>query len=599
MQAIFNCDFAYFARRGAIAVSSLNSGEVLESSSNSGLLFRQRLHCAPKSLPVNSLSSPVSQPQAENQKKDGGLLRSSSVVSFFTMLSRVMGLARDVIFARVIGADALADAFFVAFKIPNFFRRLFAEGAFAQAFVPVLNECREKGSQEAVRELVARVTGTLGFTLISFTVLIVVAAPLLAALFAPTWYLNDPVKFTAASEMLRVTFPYLLFISMTGVAGGVLNSYDRFAVPAFTPLLLNLSLICAALVAAPWFDQAAYALAWGVFVAGVVQYLFQLPFLARIHMLPAPVIDWRHPGVRRILKLMGPAIFGVSVSQINLLLDTVLATLLPTGSVSWLYYSDRLSELPLGVFAVAIGVVILPNLSRHHAAQSGSAYSGTLEWAMQMVLLIAVPAAAALMLLAEPILSTLFLYGDVISVRDISMATYSLRAYSLGLIFFMLIKVLAPGFYARQDMKTPVRIGVIAMASNMLLNIAFVLPLHHYWQLGHAGLALATSASALLNAVLLYRSLVLQGIYQSTGHWPRFVLRLSFAGGVMVLSLWWLGDWQGAFDLSVWQTQNWLQRGAALALICFGGFAVYLVALLVAGLRPAHLHAPSKATAVH
>ncbi|HAZ95440.1 MAG TPA: murein biosynthesis integral membrane protein MurJ, partial [Porticoccaceae bacterium] len=366
------------------------------------------------------------------------------------MLSRVMGLARDVVFARVIGADAFADVFFVAFKIPNFFRRLFAEGAFAQAFVPILGEYREKGSQAAVKELVNRVAGTLGITLLGVTLVIVVASPVMAAIFAPKWFFDEPEKFAATADMLRITFPYLLFISMTGVAGGILNSYDRFAVPAFTPLLLNVTLITAALVAAPLFDQPAFALAWGVFTAGVVQLMFQLPFLQRIHMLPRPKVDWQDSGVRRILALMGPAIFGVSVSQINLLLDTMLATFLPTGSVSWLYYSDRLAELPLGVFAVAIATVILPNLSRHHAAKSVEAYSETLNWALKMVLVIAVPAAVALTLLAEPILVALFYYGDVMTARDMSMATLSLRAYSVGLVAFMLIKVLAPGFFARQ-----------------------------------------------------------------------------------------------------------------------------------------------------
>ena len=535
------------------------------------------------------------QPQP-TKKADGGLLRSSGVVSFFTMLSRFMGLARDIIFARVIGAEALADVFFVAFKIPNFFRRLFAEGAFAQAFVPVLGEYREKGSQAALRDLANRVFGTLGLSLLLLTLVVVLASPLLAALFAPKWYLNDPFKFNATAEMLRITFPYLLFISMTGVAGGILNSYDRFAVPAFTPLLLNISLIFAALIAAPWFDQSTYALAWGVFAAGVVQFVFQLPFLARIHMLPVPVVDWRHPGVKKILALMGPAIFGVSVSQINLLLDTMLATFLPTGSVSWLYYSDRLSELPLGVFAVAIATVILPNLSRHHAASSTEAYSLTLDWALRLVLLIAVPAAAALMLLAEPILATLFLYGDVMTPRDMTMATYSLRAYSLGLVAFMLIKVLAPGFFARQDMRTPVRIGVIAMVSNMCLNLLFVLPLHHYWQIGHMGLALATSVSAFLNAGLLWYALRKKAIYLPSRLWLRFMVNLIAAVAAMLAVLMLVANQFDALNALVWQQLGWWQRSSAVAIICSCGFAVYLAVLWLGGMRPSDLRGPAKAT---
>ena len=534
--------------------------------------------------------------QKEPKAKDSGLLRSSGVVSFFTMMSRVMGLARDVIFARVIGADAFADVFFVAFKIPNFFRRLFAEGAFAQAFVPILGEYREKGSQAAVKALVDRVAGTLGITLLGLTFFIVVASPVMAAIFAPKWFFDDPQKFTATADMLRITFPYLLFISMTGLAGGILNSYDRFAVPAVTPLLLNITLIAAALIAAPLFDEPAFALAWGVLAAGIVQFIFQLPFLQRIHMLPAPVIDWQHPGVRKILKLMGPAIFGVSVSQINLLLDTMLATFLPTGSVSWLYYSDRLAELPLGVFAVAIATVILPNLSRHHASASTEAYSETLDWALKMILVIAVPAAAALTLLAEPILVTLFYYGDVMTMRDMTMATLSLRAYAVGLIAFMLIKVLAPGFFARQDMRTPVRIGVIAMATNMVLNLLFVVPLHFYWQIGHVGLAAATSVSAFLNALLLFIFLRKQGIYKPSNQWKKFMLSLTSSVTLMLLMLIYLGHWLGALDQTLWQQMTWWQRSGNIVALCATGFLVYAGALLATGFRVADLRGPAKVT---
>ena len=534
--------------------------------------------------------------ESSGNPKDNGLLRSSGVVSFFTMLSRVMGLARDVVFARVIGAEAFADVFFVAFKIPNFFRRLFAEGAFAQAFVPILGEYREQGSQAAVRSLISRASGTLGLTLLLFTLVIVLAAPAMAAIFAPKWFFNDPLKFTATAEMLRITFPYLMFISMTGVAGGILNSYDRFAVPAFTPILLNISLIAAALIAAPMFEQPAFALAWGVLIAGILQFIFQIPFLLRIHMLPAPKVDWHHPGVRKILKLMGPAIFGVSVSQINLLLDTMLATFLPTGSVSWLYYSDRLSELPLGVFGVAIATVILPNLSRHHAASSTQEYSETLDWALKMILLIAVPASAALVLLAEPILVTLFYYGDVMTLRDMSMATLSLRAYALGLIAFMLIKVLAPGFFARQDMRTPVRIGIIAMVTNMVLNILFVVPLHFYWQIGHLGLAAATSVAAFLNAILLYVYLKRSGVYVASGHWVGFFCRLSAAVGVMLVVLVVVSGPLDALNSEVWQNMPWWQRSRGILGLCAAGFVAYVLMLLITGFKMSDLRGPAKAT---
>jgi putative peptidoglycan lipid II flippase len=550
-----------------------------------------------KLVPINcKMESRVTE-EIVKQKKDHGLLRSSGVVGFFTMLSRFLGLARDVVFARVIGAEALADVFFVAFKIPNFFRRLFAEGAFAQAFVPILGEYREKGSAAAVRQLVSRVAGNLGLCLILLTLFIVVASPLMAAIFAPSWYMDNPSKFAATSEMLRITFPYLLFISMTGLAGAVLNSYDRFAVPAFTPLLLNLCLILAALFAAPLFDQPAYALAWGVLLAGIVQFLFQLPFLKTIHMLPMPSVDWQDSGVKKVLALMAPAIFGVSVSQINLLLDTVLATFLPTGSVSWLYYSDRLSELPLGVFGIAIATVILPNLSRHHVAQSTQAFSQTLDWALKMILLIAVPAAVALILLAEPILVTLFYYGEMMTVRDMAMASLSLKAYAAGLVAFMLIKVLAPGFFARQDMRTPVRIGVIAMVMNMLFNLLLVIPLHSYWQVGHLGLAAATSLSAFFNAILLYFALRKQGIYQPIQGWLRFFIRLAIAVLVMLLVLIQLSNALGG--LESFYGFNWTQRVGYIGLLCGAGFVGFAASLLLMGFRWSELQGPAKATTNH
>ena len=532
--------------------------------------------------------------ETTEQKKDHGLLRSSGVVSFFTMLSRFLGLARDVVFARVIGAEALADVFFVAFKIPNFFRRLFAEGAFAQAFVPILGEYREKGSVAAVRELVSRVAGNLGLTLIFITLFIVVASPLMAAIFAPSWYMDNPSKFAATSEMLRITFPYLLFISMTGLAGAVLNSYDRFAVPAFTPLLLNVTLIVAALIGAPLFDQPAYALAWGVLFAGIIQFIFQLPFLRSIHMLPMPRVDWQHSGVKKVLALMAPAIFGVSVSQINLLLDTVLATFLPTGSVSWLYYSDRLSELPLGVFGIAIATVILPNLSRHHIAQSNQAFSQTLDWALKMILVVAVPAAAALILLAEPILVTLFYYGEVMTLRDMSMASLSLKAYAAGLIAFMLIKVLAPGFFARQDMRTPVRIGVIAMALNMLFNLILVIPLHKYWQIGHLGLAAATSLSAFINAILLFLSLRKKAIYQPSKGWLKFFIGLMCSVVIMLLVLTQLLNLWGGSE--IFYQQSWLQRISTIGLLCGAGFITFVAGLFLFGFRLSDMRGPTKAT---
>ncbi|MFU8763151.1 MAG: murein biosynthesis integral membrane protein MurJ [Haliea sp.] len=512
-------------------------------------------------------------------------MRSSAVVGSMTMLSRVLGLLRDVVMAAVVGASANADAFFVAFKIPNFLRRLFAEGAFAQAFVPVLADYKEDGSIAAVRALIDRVAGVLGGVLLLVTTLAILAAPLVAALFAPG-FVGDAHKFEMTAQMIRITFPYLLLISMTGFCGAILNSYGRFAVPALTPVFLNLSLIAAALVAAPWFDEPVFALAWGVALAGVVQLLFQLPFLYRLDLVPRPRWDTRHPGVRRILTLMVPALFGVSVSQINLLLDTVLASFLPTGSVSWLYYSDRLMELPLGVFGVAIATVILPSLSAHRAGLRMAQFSQTLDWAVRSVLLIAVPAAVALLVLAEPILVTLFQYGKF-RPEDVGMAALSLQAYSLGLAAFMLIKVLAPGFYARQDTATPVRIGIISMAANMVLNLAFVLPLLYLYNTGHVGLALATSVAAYLNAGLLLRGLLREGVYVFQPGWGIYGGRLLAATAVMIAVVLWLCP-----PTATWLAWSLQQRVWWLALTCGAGGAAYLGVHLALGTRLRHLRTP-------
>lgn len=504
------------------------------------------------------------------------------------MLSRVLGLTRDVVIANFVGATVAADAFFVAFKIPNFMRRLFAEGAFSQAFVPVLSEYQQKRSFADVQGLINRVAGVLGGSLLLVTGLAVVGAPALTALFAPGFYLaDDPSRYLMTTQMIRITFPYLLLISLTGFCGAVLNSYGRFAVPAFTPVLLNISLITAAVVIAPLFDQPAFALAWGVMAAGCLQLCFQLPFMQGLRLTPRPTWDLKDEGVRRILALMGPAIFGVSVSQINLLLDTVLASFLPLGSVSWLYYSDRLVELPLGVFAIAISTVILPSLSRHQADSSPEAFQATLDWAIRLVLLIAIPSAVALVILAEPILMTLFQYGEL-TVRDVSMASMSLQAYALGLIAFMMIKVLAPGYYSRHDTKTPVAIGIKAMAANMLLNFLFVVPLHYLWQIGHVGLALATSLAAVLNAALLYRGLRQQNVYTPKVGMGRVLVRLFIAAVVMAMTLVLFIP-----ESLHWANWLWWQRVINVLQLCGLGGASYFVTLALLGTRPKHFVADS------
>jgi putative peptidoglycan lipid II flippase len=504
------------------------------------------------------------------------LLRSSAVVSVMTLLSRVLGMVRDMVVAAYFGSSPAADAFFIAFKIPNFMRRLFAEGAFAQAFVPVLSEYRAQRSLAEVKQLVDRVAGTLGLTLTALTALGVVASPYLIMLFAPG-FRGEPEKLALAGELLRITFPYLLLISLTAFCGGILNSYGRFAVPAFTPVLLNVCMIGATLFFTPYFDQPVMALAWGVFVAGLAQLLFQLPFLARIRLLPIPRPDRKDEGVKRIMTLMVPALFGVSVSQINLLLDTVLASFLQTGSVSWLYYADRLSELPLGAFGIAIGTVILPSLSRQHAGGDPKAFSATIDWALRMVLLVGVPAALALAILSEPLIASLFHYGKM-TERDVVQAANALEAYSLGVLTFMLIKVLAPGFFARQDLRTPVRIAVQCMVANMAFNLVLI------WPLQHVGLALSTSLSSMLNTGLLLWGLRKAGVYQPAPGWGLFALRLLAGCAAMVALVWWLNAPSAA-----WFAWGWQRRALELSLLVGGGIAVYVAAMVLLGLRLRHL----------
>lgn len=513
---------------------------------------------------------------ATQTAKGQGLLKSSLVVGMMTLVSRVLGLIRDMVIAQAFGAGAGADAFFVAFKIPNFLRRLFAEGAFNQAFVPVLSEYQTQRSATEVKELVDRVAGSLGMALTLVTALAMLASPLLVWLFAPGFHV-DEVKFALTVEMLRITFPYLLLISLTAFAGSVLNAYKRFAIPAITPVWLNVSMIVAALWLAPMLDTPILALAWGVLAAGVIQLVFQLPFLQRLSLLPRPRSGWSDPGVRRILKLMVPALFGVSVGQINLLLDTVLASFLQTGSVSWLYFSDRLSELPLGIFGIAIATVVLPALSRQHAAQSAEHFAKTLDWAVYMVLLLGLPAALALVMLAEPMLLTLFGYGQM-SLFDVQMSAQSLMAYAIGLVAFMLIKVLAPGFYARQDTKTPVKIGIIAMVANMVFNLILI------WPLAHAGLALATSMSAFLNAALLGIGLAKAGVWHWQAGWGGRCLRLLAALLVLASCIYW-----GSPDVGVWEQWGATERAGRMTLLVLGGALGYGVTLVLFGLRPRHL----------
>lgn len=500
-----------------------------------------------------------------------------------TMLSRLLGFARDMVLARMFGASIATDAFFVAFKIPNFMRRLFAEGAFSQAFVPVLSEYKSQREHDEVKRLVSDVTGTLGGFLFILTAIGVMAAPYIISVIG-FGLADKPGAQPLASEMLAITFPYLFFISLTALAGGVLNTYGKFAVPAFTPVFLNLCLIAAAIWLAPYMDEPIVALAWGVFFAGLAQLLFQLPFVLRLKLLGWPRWAWKDSAIQRILTLMLPAIFASSVAQINLLFDTMLATALAAGSVSWLYYSDRLVEFPLGVFGIALATVILPSLSKNHAEKSVEEFSHTMDWALRWVFLIGTPAMTGLLVLAGPMLTTLFQYG-AFTPFHVEMARLSLMAYSIGLLGFILVKVLVPGYFSRHDTKTPMKIGVKAMGVNMLFNVIFVVPMMIYAIPGaHAGLAAATGLSAFINAWMLYRGLRRTSVYTPGKGWTVLFARVIAANGVMAVVIWF-----GAGSLARWFEMSALMRVSELLIWVAVGAISYFLILWVSGVRKADL----------
>jgi putative peptidoglycan lipid II flippase len=489
-----------------------------------------------------------------------------------------------MVFARYFGASGETDAFFLAFKIPNFMRRLFAEGSFSLAFVPVLSEVRATGDRHELRDLIDNVSGTLAGILLVLTAFGVIAAPMVLAIFAPGWLIDGRPEFWLSADMLRITFPYILLISLTALAGGILNTFDRFLVPALTPVLLNVSLIAAAVLFSSRMEVPVKALAWGVLAAGIAQLLVQVPALVKLGVMPRPRWGWRHSGVRKILKLMIPTLIGSSVAQVNLLLDIVIATFLVSGSVSWLYYSDRLLEFPLGVFGVALSTVILPNLSRKFASNSPQAFSATLDWALRLALIITLPAALGLAVLATPILTTLFQY-EAFSMGDVEMSALSLAAYAAGLPAFIAVKVLAPGFYARQDTRTPVKIAIIAMVSNMALNFIFVGALLALTFKGpHTGLALASSAAAYINAGLLFRGLRAQGTYHPEPGWGRLGAAVAFGCTAMVAAIYWQYG-----DPGQWADAPALQRAMRLTGLILFGVIVYGLAIMAGGLRKRHL----------
>jgi putative peptidoglycan lipid II flippase len=510
------------------------------------------------------------------------LLHSTAIVGSMTFVSRVMGLAREVVFANLFGAGPLMDAFVFANRLPNMLRRFFAEGAFSQAFVPVFAEVREAKTLEDVRLLIARVSGTLATVLFGISVAGVLAAPLLVMIFG-TGFVTEGGPAALATSMLRFTFPYIFFISMTAMAGSVLNTYGRFAIPAFTPVLLNIALIAAAIWLSPYFpaDARTMALAIGVFVAGVVQLGFQLPFLWRAGLLPRPRLGFDDPAVRRIMLLMVPVLFASSVAQINILFDTWIASFLGDGRITWLYYADRLVEFPLGVFGIAIATVLLPSLSTQHARASTAGFARTLDWALRSVLLIGLPAAAALAILARPMVTTLYFSGAFL-LNDVTMTAMSLMAFAPGLLGFILVKVLVPAYYSRQDTKTPVRIAVRALVFGMLLNVIFVFALLQTgWLPAHVGLAAATTLSSLSNAMMLYVGLLRAGVYRPGPAWRALLARSVLATIAMsALLVWWLppaGDW---IAMALRERIMWLAAAVA------GGAAAYFAVGLLLGLRP-------------
>ncbi len=529
--------------------------------------------------------------------KRPSLLRGLLSFSSMTMVSRVLGLGRDIAMSHVFGANAATDAFVIAFRIPNFMRRLFAEGSFSIAFVPVFTEVKEKRSHEELKELASRVAGTLGGVLLVITALGLFFAPQVATMFAPG-ALDEPEKHALTVDLLRLTFPFLLFVSLTALAGGILNSFHRFALPALTPVILNIFMIAGALWLSPHLRVPILSLGWAVLIAGVVQLLFLLPAVRNLDLLSLPRWGWHHPGVRRILRLMLPTLFSSSISQLNLLLDTIVLSLLITKSQTWIYQATRFLELPLGVFGVALGTVILPALSRHYVTADREGFSKALDWALRTTLLIALPAMLALMLLAEPIVATFFQNGEY-TAFDTHMTAMAIVGLGFGVPAIAMQRTLLPAFYSRQDTKTPVRAGVVALISNMVFNFALIALLFELWappalkslpwlqgiarQPGlHVGLAFASSLSNWLNCLQLWHYLKKAGVYQREAGWLRHWLRLGFACAVMTAVL--------AAGLWLWPWPHWtevriLVRAWHLAVLVVAGGAAFLAGLFAAGFR--------------
>ncbi|MEW6164819.1 MAG: murein biosynthesis integral membrane protein MurJ [Pseudomonadota bacterium] len=500
------------------------------------------------------------------------LLRTLATVSSLTLLSRILGFVRDFVIARAFGAGMLTDAFFVAFRLPNLLRRLFAEGAFSQAFVPLLAEYRNQRGGDATRQLVDRVATMLFLVVLLTACLGVVGAPMLIYVSAPG-FAAEADKFALTVALTRITFPYILFMALVALAAGILNTWNRFALPAFTPVLLNLSFIGMALFAAPWFDPPILALAWAVFLGGALQLALQIPALRRIGMLPRFDFAPGDPGVRRVMKLMAPALLGVSVAQISLLINTIFASFLPSGSVSWLYYADRLMEFPAGLLGAALGTILLPSLSRAHTGNDPREFSALLDWGLRLTFLLTLPAAIGLAMLAVPLIATLFQHG-AFTPADALQTRQALVAYSIGLIGMILVKVLAPGFYARQDIRTPVKIALLTLAATQAMNLAFIVPLKH------AGLALSIGLASCLNAMLLFRGLRQRGSYLPQAGWSGFGWRIACALAVLTLTL-----WVGMGSEDGWLSASTATRVVHLSALVAAGIAAYFATLWLLGFR--------------
>lgn len=505
------------------------------------------------------------------------LLKVLATVSSLTLLSRVTGLIRDLLVARFFGASAATDAFFLAFSLPNLLRRLFAEGAFSQAFVPILGEYKNTRGEEQTRILVDDVATLLFWMLMLVTAIGVIAAPLIIYIVAPG-FADEPERFSLAVQMLRIMWPYILLISLVAFAGGILNTYSRFSIPAFTPVLLNLSFIVAMLGFAHFFHPPIYVLAWAVLAGGVAQLLLQWSALRRVGKLPRIRWNlrsaWADEGVKRILRQMGPAVLGVSVAQISIVINRIFQSFLETGSISWLFYADRLMEFPTGMLGVALGTILIPFLTKAHVEQDHSSYNQLLDWGLRLTFLLALPASVALAILSLPLIATLFHHGQF-SARDALMSAQALTAYAVGLLGLISVKVLAPAFYAKQDIKTPVKIAVLVLMLTQLMNLAFI-----GW-LKHAGLALSISLAACINAALLYSVLRKRGVYQPAAGWRTFLLKLSVVLIVFGVALYWAQSLVPWLQLAA---QPW-KRAVFLGLMVVGGALLYFALLFVLGFR--------------